>query len=90
MLEADFCYINLNIGSKKDGHGNSCRCSKTSSSFGILSQVNCTCFVLWAVDGASWAGPIGLSRSITIRIELLRDNIRIEFRDKINSVMIFA
>jgi hypothetical protein len=46
--------------------------------------------VLWAVDGASWAGPIGLSRSITIRIELVRGNIRIEFRDKIDSVRIFV
>lgn len=46
--------------------------------------------MLWAVDGASWAGPIGLSRSITIRIELVRDNIMIEFRDKIDSVRIFA
>jgi hypothetical protein len=44
--------------------------------------------LLWAVDGASWAGPIGLSRSI--RIELVGDKIRTEFRDKIDLVKIFA
>jgi hypothetical protein len=43
--------------------------------------------VLWAIDGASSVDPIGADLLGLVRIELVRDKIKIEFRDKIRFVI---